>query len=67
MFMPMNNNLGCSISNVLNDKNDCKPVENNLTLYFSFLSIKFIHGIGANNFILIFFSAKTHIKQEVEK
>ena len=67
MFMPMSNNLGCSISNVLNDKNDCKPVENNLILYFSFLGIKFIHGIGANNFILIFFSAKTHIKQEVEK
>ena len=34
-------------------------------IYFCTVIIKPTHGTGTNNFILIFFSAKTHIKEEL--
>lgn len=63
--MLINKNLECLFSKILNYKNDCKPMKIIYVLFF--LTMKSIHGTGTNNFILIFFSAKTHVKQDLEK
>lgn len=63
MYMPMSTTWGVPFPANWNDKNDYKAAEYNRIRYFSFLNLKSIHGIGANNFLSIYFSAKTRVKQ----